>query len=327
MKTTLLLAAAIAALSLQSHAAGLGIYYKGSVMVEGGDSQAKAEKMSAEEKANMRQMGLNPDAFVGYEFEARAEGGKFKMTYLTDFGLFGKGSYLLGDAAAKKGYFVFPDKKEYIEMDTERLQSAASSMAQSMKITYANQKADVTALPPKLVEGTLCQGKRVALSYDTSAKVMGFSSKSHTEETTDYYTTNAYDALTLFGGRNWQAMGMVTGDKEFDKSIAAKVGFLGFPVQIVSHRFVNGKDEGTTTYTTKDIQLTAMLPGTFDLPSGYTKTEFGAGSMMKNMFKQGGSGGEEGAEASSSQEGQQQEQQNQPKKKPSFKDLLKGLGR
>ncbi len=327
MKTTLLLAAAVAALSLGAHAAGLGIYYKGSVKVEGGEPQAKAEKMSAEEKANMRQMGLNPDVFLGYEFEARAEAGRYKMTYLTDFGFFAKGSYILGDAKTGKGYFVFPEKREYMEMDADQLQEAAGSMAKSMKITYANQKADVTPLPPKLVEGTLCQGKRVALAFDTSARIMGFSSKSHTEETTDYYTTNTYDALTLFGGRNWQGMGMVTGDKEFDKAIAAKVGFLGFPVQIVSHRVVDGKDQGTTTLTIKDIQLAAMLPGTFDLPSGYTKTELGAGSMMKNMFKQGGNAGEEGAEGSSSEEGQQQGQQNQQKKKPSFKDLLKGLGK
>ena len=326
MKKALMLSMVFAAAGMAAQAAGMGITYRGSLKVEGGESQAKMQKMSAEEKAQMRQMGMNPEAFSGFEFEAKAEAGRYKMVYLTDFGFFGKGSYVLGDASTKKGYFVFPDKKQYWEMNVDQMQGAADNMMKSMKFTFANQKVDVTPLPPKLVEGSLCQGKRVALSFDTSAKVMGFSSKSHTEETTDYYTSDKYDALALFGGHNWQGMGMVTGDKEFDKVVAAKVGFIGFPIQIVSHRVVNGKDEGTTTYTTKDIQLAAMLPGTFDLPAGYTKTEMGVGSMFQNMGK-GGSSENQASEGEEGAQQQDQEQDQQPKKKPSFKDLLKGLAK
>ena len=326
MRKSWMLSMVFAAAGLAAQAAGMGITYKGSLKVEGGESQAKMQKMSAEEKAQMRQMGMNPEAFSGFDFEAKAESGKYKMVYLTDFAFFGKGSYMVGDASTKKGYFVFPDKKQYWEMDVDKMRQVGNDLMKSMKITYANQKVDVTPLPPKIVEGSLCQGKRVALSFDTSAKVMGFSSKSHTEETTDYYTSDKYDALALFGGHNWQGMGTVTGDPEFDKVIAAKVGFLGFPIQIVSRRVVNGKDEGTTTYTTKDIQLTAMLPGTFDLPAGYTKAEMGAGSI----FQGAGKGGTREDQAGDGEEGaqeQNQQQDQQPKKKPSFKDLLKGLAK
>jgi hypothetical protein len=264
------------------------------------------------------------------------------MIYVTGMGFFPPGSYIMGDAATKKGYFVFPSKKEYIEMDVEKMEGTANEMMKSMKMTYANQKVDVSTLPPKLVEGTLCSGKRVSLSWEATASIMGFTSKTRTEEVTDYYVSDKVDALALFGGRNWYSMGMVTGDKAFDKVVADKVGFIGFPVQVISHRVENGEDRGTTTYTVKDISLGPILPGTFDLPAGYTKTEFGFGTMMGGGQGKRGRGGaaeeryqedSEGSQEEQQEEQdqppeQQQEQQQQPQqqKKPSLKDLLKGLG-
>lgn len=297
------MALAAAGLAVQ---AGVGIQYKGQVKVEGGmmgEQQKQMQKMSPQEKEQMRKMGISMEGAEGYEFLAQADGGKFKMTYLTDFMMFPKGSYMVGDSKTKMAYFVFPDKKQYAEMDLDKMES----MARSMKVSISNGKCTVTPLTPKLINGEMCAGKRVELSYDSGVSIMGHTARTHEEMKTDYYTTDKYDVLALFGGRNWQGQGLTTGDAAFDAEIKAKVGFLGFPVQVVSHHLSNGKDMGTTTVTTTDVQMKPFLPGTFDLPAGYTKTQLGMGQMMQGR-------GEEG------EEGEQNQQQ------PSLKDILKGMG-
>ena len=302
---------ALTAATLAVHA-GMGIQYKGQVKIEGGAAEQQrqqAQKMSPEEREQMRRMGMSMESASGYDFLAQADAGKYKMTYLTPFMMFPEGSYLLGDSKLKMAYFVFPEKKQYVEMDLDKL----GDMAKSMKVKISNGKCTVTPLPPKLINGEMCPGKRVEISYDTEASVMGFHSKTHDERKTDYYTTDKYDVLAIFGGHNWQSMGgTATGDLAFDAEIKAKVGFLGFPVQVVSHHLSNVKDMGTTTMTTTDVQMKPFLPGTFDLPAGYAKTDMmgamGAGAMAGS----GEEGGEEGG---------------QPQKAPNLKDLLKGLGK
>jgi hypothetical protein len=329
MRKHIVLAAAMAALTLAAQAL-TGISYRGEVKVDNPNAKADKKEMSAEDKQAMRSMGLDPDGNMGFEFEAMADNGRFKMVYLTGFAMFPKGSYMLGDSAAKIVYFVYPDRKEYVEMNVDEMGQAAQQMAKSMKITYANQTVDVSPLPPKVVSGQPCTGKRITLAYDTQTSFMGMKQKTRTEETTDYYTTAAYDVLALFGDRNWHTQGLTTGDAAFDKVVAAKVGFLGFPMQVITHRVVNGKDEGTTTLTTHDVQMKAFLPGTFDLPAGYAKTEFGFGSLMKNMMQSKDQGGGESAQSDSSASGDDpsgQQAQPEKKKKPSLRDLLKGLGK
>ena len=304
MKKALFLAGVVLSTALAAQA-GVGIQYKGKVTIEGGPYQAEAakmQKMSPEERARMREMGMTTEGASGYEFKAEAAGGQYKMTYLSPFMMFPEGSYVLGDSASKMAYFVFPDKKQYIEMNINEL----GALAKSMKVTYSNEKVSVSPLPPKLVNGVLCSGKRINLTYDTEATVMGFHSKSHEEQTTDYYTTNKYDVLALFGGRNWQAQGLTTGDAAFDREIQSKVGFLGFPMEIINHHTANGKDQGTTTLTTSDVQMVPFAPGHFSLPAGYKKTTF-MGLVM-------------GGQGEQPQQGEKQEG------RPSLKDLMKHFG-
>ncbi len=287
--------------------AGSGIKYKGDMKTEGGVAQEqkqRAKDMSPEEKEQMRKMGMSPEGSMDFSFEAMAADGKFKMTYLTDYMMFHKGSYMVGDNATRKAYFVFPATKQYVEMDVNQM----NAMAKSMKSTRSNQRVDVAPLPPKVINGMPCTGKRVHISYDAEATVMGFHNKSHEDSVTDYYTNPAMDVMALFGGRNWQAQGLATGDEAFDKEVQQKVGFLGLPVQVVMHHTANGKDQGTTTLTTRDVQMTVIPGSEFVLPAGYAKTTM-MGMMMPGGA-QGGAGADEG----------------QPNKRPSLKDMLKGLG-
>jgi hypothetical protein len=338
MRKAAFLALALSAATIGSQAL-MGIKYRGEVKMEGGPQQKQeAREMSAEDKEMARKLGLpTGDGATGFLFEVMADNGKFRMNYLSDFIMFPKGSYMLGDNAGKVAYFVYPDRREYVEMNLDEMQNAAKQMGQSMKITYSDQQVEVTSLPPKVVSGTPCSGKRIRLAYTTEARVMGFKTKSRTEEVTDYYTTTAYDVLAIFGERNWHSQGLVTGDPAFDKVVAAKVGFLGFPMEVRTQRFVDGKDNGTTTLTTRDVQMAAIAPGNFVLPAGYAKTEFGLGSMMKGLTQMNDeanreSRGSEGTSASGEDVGQGEQAQPQPppaekKKKPSLKDLMKVLGK
>jgi len=155
--------------------------------------------------------------------------------------------------------------------------------------------------------------------------------KSRTEDVTDYYTTTAYDVLAIFGERNWHSQGLVTGDPAFDKVVAAKVGFLGFPMEVRTKHFVDGKDNGTSTLTTQDVEMAAIAPGTFVLPVAYAKTEFGLGSMMKGLTQANDevnrNAGQTAEEDGEQAQPQPQSQEEQKKKKPSLKDLMKVLGK
>ncbi|MGC8724149.1 MAG: hypothetical protein ACP5VF_09805 [Acidobacteriota bacterium] len=85
MKKALFLAGVVLSTALAAQA-GVGIQYKGKVTIEGGPYQAEAakmQKMSPEERARMRGMGMSTEGASGYEFKAEADGGQFKMTYLS----------------------------------------------------------------------------------------------------------------------------------------------------------------------------------------------------------------------------------------------------
>ena len=299
-----------------------GIRYEGDIKMENPE-----QTISKEEEAQMKSMGMGPTDHC--EFEAMAQGGKYRMTYTTDFMMFKKGTYMLGDANTKVAYFVFPERKAYWEFNIDEMGQFARDMQKMMKITYSNESVTVSPLAPKVVNALPCAGKRIKITYDTQSSFMGMKQKTHNEQQTDYYTTTAYDVLALFGDHNWHGQGLGIGDPVFDKQIEAKVGFLGFPVQVITENWTDGKYSGKTTMTTRNVQLTAISPTNFVLPAGYTKESAGVFSMMKDAMKdQGGQQGKDEAEGQERQEEKQQEQKDEkvdPKKllKKGLKKLLK----
>lgn len=253
-----------------------GIRYKGEVKMEFPDSQISKEDAKA-----AKEMGLSQ--FNQIDFEAMAQGGKFKMVYLNDFVIFKKGTYILGDANTKIAYFVFPDSKSYWEMNIDEMTKATNSLQKTMKIKYYNKSLSVTSLPPKVINALPCTGKRIVISYDMESSMLGIKTKSHTKEVTDYYSTTVYDVLAIFGGHNWHNEGFSVGDPDFDREIAQKVGFLGFPVEVTKETWNDGKYNGKSILTTKDVQLTVISPSNFVLPSGYKKEDAGFMSIIKQI--------------------------------------------
>ncbi len=260
-----------------------GITYKGNLKIEPPDVEGEKEAKSPN--------------LTGFEFESFASGGKFKMVYLTDFGFFKNGDYMLGDANAKVVYFVFPGTKSYWEMNLDDYAKFGQETQKLVKLTYSNQNVSVSLLPPKVINGYPCTGKRVKISYDMESSTLGIKNRTHKEETTDYYSTTKYDVLALFGGYNWHSEGVKTGDPIFDKQISEKIGFLGFPIQIISENYSNGKYEGKTILTTRDVSVSKVSPAVFILPSGYTKEESGIWSTINRALTSENSS-EESTEAS-----------------------------
>lgn len=299
-----------------------GIRYEGDIKMENPE-----QKISKEDEAQMKNMGMGPADYC--EFEAMAQGGKYRMTYTTDFMMFKKGTYMIGDANTKIAYFVFPERKAYWEFNIDEMGQFARDMQKMMKITYSNESVTVFPLSPKVINALPCAGKRIKITYDTQSSFMGMKQKSHNEQQTDYYTTTAYDVLALFGDHNWHGQGLAIGDPVFDKQIEAKVGFLGFPVQVITENWTDGKYSGKSTMTTRNVQLTAISPVNFILPPGYTKESAGVFSMMKDaMNDQGGQQGKDEAEGEEQQEEKQQEKKEEkidPKKllKKGLKKILK----
>lgn len=253
-----------------------GIKYKGEIKMDFPESQISKEDAKA-----AKEMGLSPIDKI--DFEAMAQGGKFKMVYLNDFVIFKKGTYILGDVNTKIAYFVFPDSKSYWEMNIDEMGKATKSLPKNMKIKYYNKSVSVTPLPPKMINALPCTGKKIEISYDMESSMMGFTTKSHTKEVVDYYSTTAYDVLAIFGGHNWHNASFSVGDPDFDREIAQKVGFLGFPVQVTTETWNDGKYNGKSVLTTKDVQLTVLSPSNFVLPSGYKKEDAGFLSIIKQM--------------------------------------------
>lgn len=266
----------LALLSFSLFIIAQGIKYKGEIKIEVSDLQ-----VSKDNSAQAKQMGIGP--FDKLEFEAMAQSGKYKMVYLNDFVVFKKGTYILGDANTRLAYFVFPHTKSYWEMDIDEVGKTLQSFQKSLKIKYLNKDVSVSTLPPKVINALPCTGKRIEISYDIETSILGKKSKSHARQVTDYYSTAAYDVLALFGGHNWHNQGLYIGDPNFDKEIAAKIGFLGFPVQVTTENWNDGKYQGKSILTTNDVQLTALSPSNFVLPSGYKMEEVGISSVIKQI--------------------------------------------
>lgn len=246
-----------------------GIRYSGTVRTEGGP------KISAEEREARRKMGMGGDG-VNFDFEVLVESGRVRQTFLSDFSFFKKGDYMLGDATTKTAAIVMPSRKEYSEMDLAGLEAVGRQMMNPAKMTYSDAKVDVQEMPPKDVNGYPCTGKRVHLTYTVTVDAMGIPRARHTDETTEYYTTKQFEVIKHFGNHTWHKMGIQTGDADFDRLIAAKIGGgLGFPVEIRTQKVVDGEGQGATVLSVRDIEPVPVIArGTFNVPAGFAKTPF-----------------------------------------------------
>jgi hypothetical protein len=252
------------AFGFSPHAAG--IRYTGSVRTEGGPVA------SDQQKEAMKKMGMAEDR-MDFDFDVLAQSGRVRENFLSGFAFFQKGDYMLADSLTKTAYLVMPRKKEYVPMGLAGVQNVGELLQASMKKSYSDQEADVEEIPPKVVNGYPCTGKKVRLAYTLTASATGTNTKIRVEETTEYYSTAQFETLIYFGNMTWHKQGLATGDEEFDRVIAARVGALGFPVEIRTHKVVDGMERGTTVLSIKDVQTApTVAPGTFSVPTGFTRT-------------------------------------------------------
>lgn len=314
MKRTCIL---VLILLLAGVSAVAGVKYSGTIKIELSAEQQKAQQnmrnISPEEKAMMKKMGMDPDsmssAMKGYSFDAMADSGRVKMVFTSPFFFFRKGSYMLGDSGKKISYYVFPDKRQYVSMDTDKVQDFASDAQQKFKMTYSGLQVNITPLAPKVINGLPCTGKRITVAYSLTTHMMGRHT-SREKRVTDYYTTTKYDAMAFFGGHNWHTKVFSVGYAPYDKIISDKVGFLGFPVMARTTSYSNGKTINKTTLTITNVHLQVIPASTFQLPAGYTKTTIQ--NMSRGQFGRGSHGDNNGS-------------REQQEKHRSLKDILSGF--
>ncbi len=316
---------AVLALSAVSVWAGTGVTYKGSIKftLPPGAGEGSKES-SAQQQAEMQKMmggQTSKDGMLGYDFKAEAQSGDFKMTYETPFFFYPKGSYILGTAKGQYAYMVFPERKEYVKVDVNKLQAGANHMQKSTKMKFSNLDIQVSDLPSKTINGYKCVGKRITLSYDVETHFMLMHHKSHDVVRCEYYSTPSIDAAVLYGDRNWHNVGLMTGNEDMDRQISKKVGFLGFPIKVVTVKTEDGKDAGKSILTTKDIKKTSLAGADFALPSGYQET-----SMAKMVLHGMHFSGSESSGAQSQKSNGDSNESSSKKKHHSLKDLFKKFG-
>lgn len=249
-----------------------GIYYEGEMIFD------ETEKDSISKK----------DAYFPnkYQFEVYAQDGKFKMVYLSDFGFLKTNDYVLGDSLKRITYIVFPEKKSFFEMNLDDYEKISDLSQKISKENYLNKSVQVSDLPPKTIDGTLCSGKRIIIKYDKETTFLGKKEIRKIEQKSDYYASVKYDFFKIFGGINWHKDSFLTKDKELNKEIEEKVGFLGFPVYVETEVFENGKLMGKIIVKTKNVLLKNYPSSFFEVPKGYKKENFYSPSFLLNISKE-----------------------------------------
>lgn len=238
-----------------------GLYYEATTTIEPG--QGKGQRMVA---------------------HAWIDGEKGKILFAdSDNPLLGEDSYLLTSDGAKTIYMVDPEEKTYMEWDLQAMLGALGGVMQGLgpmlKMDVSNPDVQKLAEGPgPSLHGYSTKHYRYKSAYDMTIKVMGMGNRSHVETVTDTWTTTA---LTdpAFGA--WlRKEPSPTGIEAIDNLISAQMAqqIDGVPLKqvMVSTTTPEKRGKPNTSTTTMEVTLIreeAVAAGTFELPSGYTRTE------------------------------------------------------
>lgn len=265
-----------------------GISYH--VSISSPDAAVKGKEITPEQREMMQKMGISPSGGFEMEMDVVAENGKAKETFTKGNFMFPPGSYILWDSSKEKGYAVYPDKRQYIEMDLNQIKNLGQQMQQSFKMTYSNQKTDVSSLGTKTIGTYLCTGKRLAVLYDTTVEFMG-KHTTHSETVHEIWYTDSFEILKFFG--SWDPFEhhyANTSDATINNAIKAKLGHIGFPILIITSTRDEKGNISKSEMKISNIQVKPIVLTNMSVPAGYEKTTFqsGVGDIMKQMMQQGG---------------------------------------
>lgn len=197
-----------------------------------------------------------------------------------------RGSYFLLLDGGKKMLLVDPAQKSYMEWDMESMLAGMNKMMGALGGLVRMEMSDVKIEAQGMgsggvVNGYSTQHVRLIQNYTMNAKVMGRSSTSRVETTTDYYFAPELRALVNPFVQNsgaFTAMGNMFNDPEYKRQMeVAQAKLTGVPVKTVARSVTtqpDGKQE-TSIVTTEmtGFQNTDIAAATFAVPSGFQVVE------------------------------------------------------
>lgn len=221
--------------------------------------------------------GKSPMTLAG---TTMVEGSNMRIEFTSgDNLLFKTGGVLISKNGGKNFLAVDPKEKTYYDFSLEDLLKGAGAALKTMgnlvQMSVTNQSVNVTELGAgEKIEGYATRKVRVNSSYDLSMKIMGMSTKSSVESTTESWVTNdvPIEYITFI-----QQKGFKTGFEDLDKLIEAQTGNVkGFPLkQVVTTKNTSGKQSDTSVVTTTvtNFREGKVAASKFEVPADYTKTD------------------------------------------------------
>lgn len=197
-----------------------------------------------------------------------------------------KGSYFLLLDGGKKMILVDPAQKSYMEWDMQGMLAGMSKMMGALGGLVRMEMSDVKVEAQSMgsggvVNGYSTQHVRLVQNYTMNAKVMGRSSTSRVETTTDYYFAPELRALVNPFVQNsgaFTAMGDMFNNAEYKRQMEAVQSKLtGVPVKSVARSVTTNPDgkQETSIVTTEmtGFQNSDIAAATFAVPSGFQAVE------------------------------------------------------
>jgi hypothetical protein len=197
-----------------------------------------------------------------------------------------KGSYFLLLDGGKKMILVDPAQKSYMEWDMQGMLAGMSKMMGALGGLVRMEMSDVKVEAQSMgsggvVNGYSTQHVRLIQNYTMNAKVMGRSSTSRVETTTDYYFASELRALVnpfVQNSSAFTAMGDMFDNAEYKRQMEAVQSKLaGVPVKTVARSVTTNPDgkQETSIVTTEmtGFQNSDIAAATFAVPSGFQAVE------------------------------------------------------
>ncbi len=232
--------------------------------------------------------------------------------YASGSGAFGsKGSYFLVLDAGKKMLLVDPSQKAYMAWDMSHMfagmSKAMNAVGGLVKMEMSDIRIDAHDMGAgETIHGYATRHVRMTQNYTMNVKVLGRSSKSRNESTTDFYFAPALKHVANPFVSNSQAMAMTSqldmfNNPDFKNQMAAANAKMhhGIPIRTVS-KSVSTDDKGKQQVSVMTSEMlnfakSNVPASTFAIPAGYQLIEMpGIGAALAGA---GGAGATAGANA------------------------------
>ncbi len=219
----------------------------------------------------------------------------------------GKGTYFIVRNGGAEMLLVNPAEKTYMQWDMMKMMAGMGQMMNAVGGLVKMQMSEVKVDAQDMGAGPVLQGYptrhiRMIQNYTMSASVLGRTSKTRSESTTDYYFAPTLRIANPFVA-NSNSMAMMSQFDMFNNSdyksqmekANAKLPKNGVPLRAVT-TMVSTDEKGKAETVTSVMEMLNFKSGNipaseFAIPAGYTKVEMPA-------MTAGASGGANGQNAS-----------------------------